>query len=379
MLSLALKNLLVRKTRTALSLLGLTIAILGIIALISVSRGIQALLQETLNLVPGITVLQKEVPALALSAVPRALGEELETLPGVHAAFAQVWYPAFEVEGENLALQGNPFQLYLVLGVEIGAERRFRDEGPVIGNLREGRAIVEGRDEVLIPRAAAERFKKRVGDRIRILRRDLEIVGIFQSGSLFFDRCLVVPLRLAREMSAKDESFVSSFYLELEDGADPDALSVAIDARWPKVRAWTLEEVNRQSADLWAQLDVFLLAIASIAVTVGALGIVNTMLMSVMERTGELGVLRATGWTRGDVVRLILVESAALGVGGGLLGCALGAGAVALAGALLPLRPVVTPALLLGCFGLALVLGTTGGLYPAWRASRLDPIAAIRS
>jgi len=379
MLRMALRNLLVRKARTSLSLLGLTIAILGIIALISVSRGIQALMQETLTMVPGVTVLQKDVPALGFSAVPAGLGPELESVPGVYASFAQVWYPAFEVERENLALKGNPFELYLVLGIDTPKNKRFREKGPVIGGLLEGREIDESKDEVLIPRAAAQKWKKKVGDVIHILGKELSVVGIFHANSLFFDRCLVLPLRIARAMSGKNEKVVSSFYLELDEGVDTKAVAAEIEKRWPATTAWTLEEVNRQSADLWAQLDVFLLAIASIAVTVGALGIVNTMLMSVMERTGELGVLRATGWTRRDVMRLILTESATLGIAGGLLGCALGAAAVAVAGELLPLKPVVTLPLLVGCFGLSLVLGTTGGVYPAWRASRLNPIEAIRS
>src|SRR5437762_183323 len=135
MFTLAIRNLLVRKARTALSLTGLTVAILGIIALISVSRGIRALLQETISAVPGITVLQKDV------------------------------------------------------------------------------------QEVVSPRAAAEKFKKRVGHRLRVQGRDLEVVGLFVAGSLFFDRCIVVPIRVAREISGKDATLVSSFYVELAEGS----------------------------------------------------------------------------------------------------------------------------------------------------------------
>src|SRR5256885_14742323 len=99
MLRLALRNLLVRKARTGLSLIGLTVAILGIIALISVSRGIQALLRETLSMIPGLIVLQRDVPSLGFSTVPQAFGAELEKVEGVDWAAPQVWYPAFEVEG----------------------------------------------------------------------------------------------------------------------------------------------------------------------------------------------------------------------------------------------------------------------------------------
>ncbi len=383
MIRLAIRSLFARKARTGLALTGLAVAILGVIALISVSRGIQALLRETLTRVPGVTVLQREVPSLGFSSLPLDLGKRIEEVPGAGAAFAQVWYPAFEVEGENLIMKGDPFNMFMLLGVDMTAAGRMRDRGPILGSLREGRDIARdppGALEVVIPRAAARRFGKKIGDTLTVQGRKLAVVGVFHSGSLFFDRCLVVPLDVAREVAGKSPNLVSSFYVEVAEGVT-DAAPVArrIEEKLPDVRAWTTEDVNREAASLWAEVDAFLLAIASIAVVVGAVGIVNTMLMSVIERTGELGVLRATGWTQRDVMRLILIESAGLGVGGGALGCAIGAVAVATAGAFLPLKPVVTAPLLFGCLGLAVVLGTLGGLYPAWRAARLDPIEAIRS
>lgn len=379
MLGLALRNLLVRKARTALALTGLTISIFGIIALISVSSGIQALLEETLALAPGLTILQKNVMSLAFSALPAEMEKPLEDVPGVSAASAQVWHPAFSIEGENIMMKGDPFNVYVVLGVDLAGIRRFREGGPILSHIAEGRGLAEGAAEALIPRAAARRFKKKVGDRLRLFDRELEVVGIFEAGSLFFDRCIVVPLPIARAFAGRSPSLVSSFYAELDPGADPAAVAAAVEARFPHAQAWTGEEVSRETGELWAQVDVLLFAIASIAVVVGVVGIVNTMLMSVIERTTELGVLRATGWTRRDVVQLILVESAGLGLLGGALGCAAGAALVALAGAFLPLRPVAPPALLGLSFLLAVGLGVIGGIYPAWRAARLDPIEAIRS
>src|SRR4051812_47293861 len=147
MLRLALRNLLVRKARTGLSLIGLTVAILGIIALISVSRGIQALLRDTLSLIPGLIVLQRDVPSLGFSAVPVELGPDLEKLEGVAWAVPQVWYPAFEVEGQNLILKGDPFNMYAVLG---GDDRRAAPLDSI-----EGRWHDPARAEVVIPRIAA--------------------------------------------------------------------------------------------------------------------------------------------------------------------------------------------------------------------------------
>jgi putative ABC transport system permease protein len=108
----------------------------------------------------------------------------------------------------------------------------------------------------------------------------------------------------------------------------------------------------------------------------------NTMLMSVSERTREIGVLLAIGWRRGRVIRLVLIESAALSVLGGLLGVLLGVLGVTVLEHHAMLRGKIdglfTGGLFASALGLALGLGLLGGLYPAWRASRLVPAAALR-
>ena len=112
----------------------------------------------------------------------------------------------------------------------------------------------------------------------------------------------------------------------------------------------------------------------------GSVGIVNTMVMSTSERLAEFGILRTNGWSRGDVLRLVLFESMCLGLLAGLLGCLLAAAGILATNPFLDggIQLILTwPLLLLG-LGLALLLGTLGGLYPAWRVSRLAPMEVIR-
>ena len=190
---------------------------------------------------------------------------------------------------------------------------------------------------------------------------------------------MVVPQTIARELSRKPEGQVSAYYLELEEDVSGAAVAATIEEVIPDVRARTTADTSRDFTQVWGEVDLLLAAIAAIAVAVGAIGIVNTMLMSVIERTREFGVLRAIGWRRRDILRLVLLESALLGAAGGVIGCGLGAGGVALASQWLPLQPVASPLLLMSCLGLALGLGTLGGIYPAWRAASLNPIEAIRA
>ena len=120
--------------------------------------------------------------------------------------------------------------------------------------------------------------------------------------------------------------------------------------------------------------------LTAIGLLIAVLSIVNTMLMSVAERTTEFGVLRANGWSRRQIVRLICLESAAIGLLGGLIGDAAGWVGVQAVNARFPDRAHLYASPELLAFGIifALVLGVGGGLYPAWRAAKLSPIEAIR-
>ena len=125
---------------------------------------------------------------------------------------------------------------------------------------------------------------------------------------------------------------------------------------------------------------MLLLLIISLALIVGSVGILNTMLMSTTERFAEFGILRTNGWSRGDVLHLVLAESVSLGVLAGVVGCLLALGGVTIVNRYLEhgLQLALTPGLLASGLGLAAALGALGGLYPAWRASRLAPMETIR-
>jgi putative ABC transport system permease protein len=123
---------------------------------------------------------------------------------------------------------------------------------------------------------------------------------------------------------------------------------------------------------------VVTIGVAAISMLVGGIVIMNIMLVSVTERTREIGVRKAMGARRRDILTQFLVESTTLSISGGVIGILVGIGLALLAGALSPLPAAVSwPAVMLG-IGMSAMLGIFFGSYPAWRAARLDPIEALR-
>ncbi|HVJ84963.1 MAG TPA: FtsX-like permease family protein, partial [Caulifigura sp.] len=171
-------------------------------------------------------------------------------------------------------------------------------------------------------------------------------------------------------------------------GISPAAAAPAESKGSEKEDADALSPVEVRSADDWADrfeeftsdLNFFLTLITGVGITIAVLSIVNVMLMSVTERTIEFGILRANGWSRRNVMSLVTLESAVLGVVGGFLGSIGGWVAVQLINRAFPERAHLHAGLLLMLFAVAFstALGMLGGLYPAWRAAKMSPMDAIR-
>ena len=141
-----------------------------------------------------------------------------------------------------------------------------------------------------------------------------------------------------------------------------------------------MSEFMANFGSLMGQIDKFLMMTVSLALLVGVVGIINTMLMSTTERFIEFGVLRTNGWSQANVLTLVTLESAYLGLLSGVVGCVLAWAGAAVANQFISggVRLSLPPWLFALGVGLSIVTGTLGGLYPAWRAARLVPMDAIR-
>jgi len=430
----AIRNLWSRPIRSTLSLLGLTVAIVGMISLYAVAEGLDYTVSKTFNIIPGLVVMQPGAPIPIFSRLPASWADEVARIPGVHAVTCEVWSRANVIEGENIL--SPPRMLF---GTDI-PQRQKMDYAVYREHVKQGR-FFEAQDintnHTVISAPIARQFKKQIGDALEVNGRELKIIGIYECGSLILDVAIIVDVNFARQMLRLDRDAASNFYIETDSGVDQQVVIERIEQHFegradvagsaPLMVLWGLSQglplvpfgpllnadriaLPREAAlpgtsppkaakkprsavevrgsqdwadqfqKLSADLDIFLFLLTSVGVTIAVLSIVNTMLMSVTERLIEFGILKANGWSNWDVLRLVTSESAVLGLSGGILGSAAGWVVVQLVNARWPdqVHLEAGPNLLLFGVCFSTLLGILGGLYPAWWASRMLPMDAIR-
>jgi ABC-type antimicrobial peptide transport system permease subunit len=245
--------------------------------------------------------------------------------------------------------------------------------------------IIEGepltaRHQAIVGRKAAEQMGLRVGDTLRLLRSNFRVVGIYETGLSYEEVGAVIGLREAQALTGKLRQ-VMYYQIKLRDPKRAEAVMADLAAEYPGIDFALAAEAVQSMSD-FAVMEQMVGQVSFLAVLLGGLGMLNTMLMSVLERTREIGVRRALGWRRRHVLGLILRESLVLGLMGGALGILIGLGLGQVVG-LLPglyggMKVLFGPELFLQALLVAALAGTVGGLYPAWRATRMRPVEALR-
>jgi len=405
----AWQNLITRPTRTLLAVVGLTIPIIAILGLFSLTHGIRTLMGNTLARMNGLMVMRANSPAPVFSDLPAAMVEDLRKIPGSRIVAPEVWKICPPIEGRNLLAhaatelftkkgaerfsslaesimvegQQLPEHLHLVSGVY---------EQGILPPEKGGGRFLElsdvGKPNVLISTKIARDYPnsdgkpKKAGDSILIGGKPFQVIGIYETGSLLVDETVVMEITTARKLLEVDSSIVSVFYVEPKPLTELNVLSERITRAVDDVQVRSMSSFNIEVGNIMGKLDLLLLLAVGLALLVGGVGIANTMLMSAMERFVEFGVMRANGWTRRNILGLMTAESALLGVLSGALASVLAFAGITILNSFLTrfeLRLELTPQLVAESNVTAIVIATMAGLYPAWRASRLTPMDAIRN
>ena len=233
---------------------------------------------------------------------------------------------------------------------------------------------------VLIGKSLADNMHKFIGSSIKVNGQKFRVKGIVSSESELLGNLIIMNIDTAREIGGFPKDKVSSFYVEVIDPAEDRKVAEKINfALGSEVEANTASDFSETFAGVIKNFRLVALAIALISAFVAAIGILNTMLMSVMERYKEIGTLKATGWTNANIMQMILYESTFIGIIGGILGILFGTAISKLVSLQIGMPTFVSAELLSESFLFALVIGVGAGLYPAWKASRFDPVEALRA
>jgi putative ABC transport system permease protein len=400
---IAYSGLLANKLRTFLTLLGNIVGIMSVIAVVSLLGGIDTYMRQEVasegsnlfkiqrvNFLDAIEDFEKFTEKMLHNRDitrddVKALREQLKLAAYVSGeAESSARVGAFGKSVNNISVDGRDSVYPFIEKMPLAAGRHLTE----IEDRENAQAVVIGWEvyETLIaPREA-------IGRIIRIGDKHFKVVGVAaERGRLLGnsrDRFVIIPIGAYRKVFGPHESLsikiAATDIRRLDDAIEEATVAMRIRHNLgPREENDFSVSTSEQLIDLWRSISqgvmLALVALVSISMVVGGIVLMNTMLVSVTERTREIGVRKAIGAPRGAIVWQFLVESATLSVFGGTIGMALGFLIAATVSALSVLPYVINPGIVVLALFVTIAIGLVFGTYPAVRAARLDPVEALRS
>ena len=379
-----------RSLRAWLTILGIVIGVAAIIALITISYSMQASIEEQFEMfgTNRIMVAPQGFMGSAGSTAEGLTEDDVDTLEGMteYKYISPFLMKVSQVEyhGEVrfpivVGMSPEDFdEVYVDMGIDVESGRMLRNG--------DGYSVVIGY------RVAGDMFEDdlRVKNKIKINEEDFRIVGIMEEiGNPEDDNQLIIPLDTMRDLY--DEPYkVDMIFAQAKPGVDMEDLQEKTEKRLENARGdenfqvISPAQMAEQIGQILGIIQFILVGIAAISLIVGAVGIMNSMYTSVLERTKEIGIMKSIGARNSSILMLFLVESGLIGFIGGVIGVALGTGmalAVGVAAAqsgFSMLKITIDYKILI--FGLlfAVIIGMGSGVFPAYKASKLKPVDALR-
>ena len=380
--NIALLNLRRRKAKAAFVLAGLTIGVATVVALVSLAETLTSEINHKLEKYGANILITPKSEQLSLSYEGMSLGgfsfntKEIrqENLAGLRsiknaaniAAIDPMVLGAVQVNGKDVLLAGKEFKSILTL----------KPWWNIDGSIPDAKQVVLGSE-------AARILGLSRGQTIEVKGRQLTISGLLAPTGSQDDSLIFTPLATAQEILNKQGLVSLVEVAALCKDCPVDAMVTQISEILPNAKVMAIQSVVKGRMETLKHFKNFSLGISAIVILVGSLVVMVTMMGSVKERTGEIGIFRAIGFRRGHVMKVVLLEAALVSAAAGALGYLVGLGAGDLSlpllaeghGTHLMLDPFLAGAAVL----LALLVGLASSIYPALMAARLDPHEALRA
>ena len=366
--TIVVRGLMRRPVRTGLTLVGISIGIAAVVALVGISRGFEQSWATGMKARGTDVVVSNMGSALAPKPFSASVRDRIAHLPQVTAA-CSIFVDLTSIEDSSMVV---------VSAREWG--------GFSWQNLKliSGRMPKDAMEPVVVlGQTAAETLKKKIGDPIQLETKELSVVGIVDGGALVENGSVILSLPLFQEISG-NEGKINVIDIRAAPAMSEDdvkRLCEEINSLVPEARAMVAGE-HLGNSQAYRFIRAMSWGTSLLAVIVGVLGVMNTMLMTVFERTQEICILLAIGWKRGRIMSMVLCESALLGLLGGVVGVLVGTLGVKVIETLPAIHDLLEPdlsaRLMVSSVAIAVVVGVISGLYPAWRGSRLTPSLALQ-
>jgi putative ABC transport system permease protein len=413
MIKLSLNNLTHRKLRSWLTILGIVIGVAAVVSIISIGSGTQQIVSTQLG---GLGADIITVSAGSSRAFGPEFGRTTEratqtTQQNLTIKDIQTVKSVPGVKFVDGIVSGRADITYLseTASVSLQGVDPLAWKEMTTSELDSGRYLAPGDGNVIVigNRIANDMFKQplMINTQINVGGKSFKIVGILKAsggfGGFGSDNTIYMPVSSARTIITDiGTNQFSSIQIKVADPALVNDTSNVIEQKLLILRHVTentkdftimsAQAMQETISSVMGTMNLFLTGIAAISLLVGAIGIANTMFMSVMERTRQIGVLKSLGTTNSEVMKLFLIESAMIGFIGGLIGIFLGfiaSGIISELGVRLMIGAgmrgstsitVITPELILFALGFSVFIGALSGLLPARRAASLQPVEALR-
>jgi putative ABC transport system permease protein len=386
-----LRQLMRRKLRTTLTILGITIGIWALVVFSSMANKINSLVAGGSEYFTGkilVTDATNFAVGAGIAPMDISAADQIRELDDVAAVDAQIQMQ-YDPDAANQGFASPDFLLGSIAGSDQGLEHFVLT--PVRGRLltRDD----EGSNVVVFGSDLARKLNADVDETVDIRGESFTVVGILEPTLTAPDTTAIIPLQAAQQLMAASlpqsiqdaisaDQLISQVVVYPKPGVDDAALAVQIEQDVDNVQTLTGAEFDEQVGSFTGVFNAIIIGVAVISLVVGGLSVINTMAMSVAERTREIGIKRAIGGSRRRIIRELVTEAAVIGFIGGVIGLVLGAIVVVLAneagrdsGTILF---ELTPGTAIFAVAFSTILGMVAGVIPAWSAARLDPVQALR-